>query len=278
MPWLRVGDTAGTHPRVLRLAALGDDRLMNEAFGFVIRCATQSAAHLTDYVIDEGVALLFGGARSADLLDAACRAGLLEPIRKTRTNGPMWRIAIDPEFLHIRLKAEVEWERQRKRDAANPALTVPVRLRDGDGCRYCGNVVQWTARRGDRRGGYDHRIPSQAATVDTYVVCCAKCNRERSDDSKADDRIPLLPTPAQPYYSATSLEFLARNGITITTQRPGTQPDTAPATPTGRRDLQKSASPVSSAIVGPGRDGSGRVGSGATSAPRRRRGKRGGKR
>lgn len=47
----------------------------------------------------------------------------------------------DPEFLHLRLKAELDWERQRKADANRPNLIVPVRLRDGDGCRWCGAIV-----------------------------------------------------------------------------------------------------------------------------------------
>jgi hypothetical protein len=120
---------------------------------------------------------------------------------------------------------------------------MAVKERDGDGCRYCGIVVYW---RGDRRskkaGTYDHRIPGQAATVDTSVVACAECNGTRGGYQRhgmtleqIDEHVPLLPAPTEPYYSEFTADQLTKHfgrPFVATKARPGTQPDTArPATP-----------------------------------------------
>ena len=236
MPWLKAGDNAATHPRVLRVATLGaEPGLTNEVFGFVFRCALQSAGHLTDYVVDAGTAWMLGGPRTQVLLDAAIKVGLLTPTTVPGVEDcPGYRIIEDPEFIHIRLKAEVEWERQQRSDTSNPMLTVPVRLRDGDACRYCGKIVQWAARKGARAGTYDHREAGKPARVDTFVVSCGGCNSGRGNDPAADDRYPLRPIPTNPYYSARTAEFLQRHGypvvVNIDPDRLGDQPS-APATP-----------------------------------------------
>jgi hypothetical protein len=43
MPRLKVGDKAATHPIVMRADGAGF-RQLNELFGFVVRCALQSAS------------------------------------------------------------------------------------------------------------------------------------------------------------------------------------------------------------------------------------------
>ncbi|GAB2677615.1 hypothetical protein [Thalassiella azotivora] len=242
MPWLRAGDNAATHPRVMRLLSLGDERTLNEVFGFVVRCALQSAAHTTDYLLDEGTLNLLGGTRTPDLLALAKRTGLMAPEKRRPDGTKPWRLVADPEFLHMRLREEIEWERQRKADASNPELTVPVRLRDGDACRYCGNVVQWRARKGGRRGTYDHREPGRPAKVTTYVVACGSCNAARAADPKADERLPLLPPPTTPFYGEDTVALLAKHGhrVPLSTARPATPADTAPARPPRQGDTARS--------------------------------------
>ncbi|WP_411938994.1 HNH endonuclease [Oryzobacter faecalis] len=255
MAWLRNGDNAATHPLVMALATVrdADDRLQNEAFGWVQRCAMQSAGHMTDGLIDLGTMQLLAPTRWEPLLAAAVEAGLLIPRAKGRK--PTWAIPPDADFIHIRPRAEIEWERQRKRDIANPDLVVPVRERDGDGCRYCGAIVNWRQRKGPRRGTYDHREPGKAATVDTLVVACFQCNSERSNDPRADERKPLRPAPLHPFYGADTVELLARHGRIVQpsdpSARPATQADTAPAQPAEQPGPRAPARPASAGEAAP---------------------------
>lgn len=223
MPWLKAGDNAATHPLVMALLTVpaSDDRTINEVFGFVVRCAMQSAGHMTDYRIDAGTAALIGGTRAKKLLRQSVSAGLMTEHGKGRER--FWRLVEDPEFLHIRLREEVEWDRQRRKDAANPELTVPVRVRDGDSCRYCGQVVYWRNKKGARGATYDHREPGKPATVDTYVVSCRGCNSKRSDTVDADKQVPLLPAPDTPYYSPSTIKWLAGHGVPIAEPSTGQQ-------------------------------------------------------
>lgn len=209
MPWLRGSDTLANYPIVL--APLEDercdDRLVNEALGFVVRCAAQSAAHLQDYLVSRGTAVQMAGPSRVDiLLDVAIRAGYLTVVEAEGRTA--YKIIDDPEFLHLRLRDEVEWERQRKRDNRNPAVLVPVRYRDGDGCRYCGRIVNWSDRKGTFGGTYDHRVPKEAATPDTSVVCCRGCNSRRKDNPGA---LELLPEPTEPYYGSDTIKWFAAN-------------------------------------------------------------------
>lgn len=291
MPWLKAGDNAATHPVVLRAGAQGAD--VNELFGFVMRCALQSAGHTTDYVVDQGTARLLGEGNHDRLCRAAVKAGYFLPIR--HEGAKAWRLIEDADFIHMRLRAELDWERQQKADAANPAITGPVRLRDGDGCRYCGAIVNWGARVGNRRGTYDHRPAGAPATVETLVIACGACNAARRDDPHADDRYPLKPVPTKPYYSTKSVGFLARQGFSVTAsddafERPGSQPDNATSAtpqPAGQRasdptdggiprlvddaDLQIQQLEVPTDRGGSGRDGLGHVSSSDPPPTRRRR-------
>lgn len=257
MAWARLGDNSATHPLVLRaghclrpqdidLAAPGAELARATlVFGFVVQCATHSASHTTDYWIDGSVPWRMAGPAAAALSAAAQAAGLWSQAERAGVIG--WQLLDDPDFIHLITSEQKAWEQRRKQDAANPGLTVPVRRRDGDQCRYCGQLVDWRARRGGRSGTYDHREPGQPATVDTYVVCCRACNSSRKDDPAADARHPLRPPPPDPVYGAVTVEFLAGHGITVPqssvptsdpaaggtprTQRPGNQPENAPSDP-----------------------------------------------
>lgn len=213
MTWVRWGDTSANHP--IPLAVLEhedcDDRLLNEVHGWISRCAAQSGAHLTDYVISRGTAVSMAGHSRVDVLvEVALFAGY---ITQVQIDG---RIAYkltdaDHDFLHLRLRAEVEWERQRRSDNSNPALIVPVRMRDGDACRWCGKVVNWAARNGNRCGTYDHLEPGKPATVETYVVACGGCNSSRGDGTNPGGQRTLLPAPSVPYFSQHSVDWFAKN-------------------------------------------------------------------
>ena len=242
MAWGRTGDTAANHPAALAVLEHDavDERLLNEVYGFIHRCSSQSAAHLTDYVVNRGTAIQMAGmSRAQELIDVAIFAGLLTEVEVEVNGRPRkaYKIIDDPEFIHLRTREEIEFERQRKTDNANPALIVPVRLRDGDACRYCGLVVSFApgVRKGRLAGTYDHRKPGKAATVETYVVACGACNSARSDHPNADETIPLLPAPIKPYYSKHTIAWIEsndwaqRNGI----KAPEAPAQLKPGSPTG---------------------------------------------
>jgi hypothetical protein len=160
VPWVRWGDTSANHPIVLSVLEHEecDDRLVNEVHGFISRCSAQAGAHTTDYVVTRGTAVLMAGPSRVNVMIAvAIFAGYMSEIEVDgRTAYKL--IDDDHDFLHLRLKEEIDWEKQRKSDNSNPALIVPVRLRDGDACRWCGKVVDWSAKTGGRAG----RTPREA--------------------------------------------------------------------------------------------------------------------
>lgn len=249
MAWLKVGDEAATYPAFLRVDEHNDwdERLTNEMFGFLARCATQAAAHYTDYIVSLGTARLIAGGRATELLQIAVDCELAIPV--DIDGRRQWKLIDDEKFMHMRSKEEVDRDNQRKRDLSDHDLVMPVRIRDGDQCRYCRLVVNWGDQRGARGGTYDHRngINGQA-NPGNVVVCCRACNRDRGDDPDADRRIPLLEPPALPYYKKRTAEWINESpwakthGTTVTAssskpsgttgrQRPATQAGHAPTTP-----------------------------------------------
>lgn len=195
-----------------------DDRILNECFGWVNRCATQSAAYEKDYVITVGTARQMAGSldRYRALVKAAKFCGYLSDIEIVVDGEPRqaFKLVEDNDLFHMILKDERAWTNQRKKDQRNPALTVPVRQRDGDACRYCGKTVNWTDRVSGRAGSYDHTNPGREATVSTYVVCCKECNGKRGDDPDSSWR--TLPAPEEPLYGPYTVKFLADHDIIVT--------------------------------------------------------------
>lgn len=237
MAWARFGDTSANHPTVLAVLEHddADDRIVNELFGFVARCSTQSAAHLTDYVINRGTAIALAGsmARADALLGMAVWAGYMTKEKRALDGREqtVYLIKDDPEFIHLRLREEIEWERQRKRDISNPELTTPARLRDGDGCRYCGRAVSWGNNRNGLGATYDHRHPGMAArSPEDLVVSCRACNAGRGNNPDADLNYPLLPPPTRARFTVSTVrwlkeqDYVRRMGITVPEPTQGMRP------------------------------------------------------
>lgn len=311
MPWLKSGDNAATYPKVMQIAGfrgVDPDSIVNEVFGWLTRCMLQGAGHTTDYLLDVGTAYMLGGPRT-DALVALCKRARL--LTEVRVGGiKTYRLIADPEFMHMRLKAEVDAERQRQQDNDDPALVVPVTLRDGDNCRYCGVFTQWMGRTSNRTRTLDHRnglgVP---ATVATLVVACKRCNSARMLNPQWDADHPLRPVPDQPQWGWRAAEYLTENGYPTQQnagpERPAPAPGADPA-PDGVRPAtaagDDTAQPAALApevtskslprgirmsSTGSGRDGPGVVGPGpglggawsaAAPPPGRRRGRRGGRR
>lgn len=214
MAWVKMGDDADMYPRLMEAAAhpKADARTVNELFGFVMRCAAYSAAHLTDSIIEMGVVYTYAGG-NPDVLQIAVDTGLIEWTDTQKGRKP--KLLEDPDFVHIRSRADVEWSRQRQRDNSDQALRQAVIARDGDQCRWCGVEVYWPGKTSARKGTLDHLKPGQAGTVDTLVVACMRCNSARADDPTGswDQSHELLPAPERPRYGTFTRGMLERAGV-----------------------------------------------------------------
>ena len=219
MAWLRAGDTAAMDERVLGVAELvdADERAVNEVFGFVMRLFLQAAQQGTDYRVGLGTAMVLSP-RWEVLLEQASRAGLLSLVEDEGRR--VIALIADPDFMHMRTKESITWENERKADTSDLSLILPVRVRDGDACRYCGTVVAFGMRKGNRAGTYDHLIPGQrAAGPDQMVVACRGCNSSRGDgEGDRGPRHTLLPTPSpeQRYFSSATLMWLKEHASDLT--------------------------------------------------------------
>ena len=232
MAWVRGGDEAAMLEIVLAPAIEGDERLVNELYGFAARCAALAAAEGT-YRIGFGKAFVVGTTRTRALIDMAVKYGYMA---KVSGDGEpeAWELQQVRGLFHIKTKEEKDWENRRKRDNSNPKLTCPVRRRDGDNCRYCGREVDWVNRTGPLGATYDHVNGTPADSPDDLAVCCKECNED------PNSRPPLQPPPRRPVYGAKTKEHLkkytkkypsdpAPSGIPPTPERPRTQRDTANA-------------------------------------------------
>lgn len=306
MPWVRVGDNAATYPKLMQIAGFpgADQRTINEVRGWLDACAWQSGLHTTDYSIDPGTAQMFGGSRTKKIVEWCVRAELLTPV--DRDGVTHWLIIDDPDFINIRTRAELDWEKQRRDDRNNHGITVPVRLRDGDQCRWCGVKVEWRGRGSHKSAELDHLQPGVPATIATLVVACRRCNGSRQDNPQWDDDHQLRPPPPSPLYGPITANFLTENGYPTeptaahatrqassadTADASASRPAARPRTTQNRSEArQVTAAPAEEVApeVGPngvtgsfetGSAGSGRAGPGPGPGPetkvRRRRGRRG---
>ena len=213
MSWLKSSDASHSHPAVFQALEhdRADDRTVNELFGCMSRCAAYVAAFEGDYVIRMGPFKQIAGMSRWELLaDQAVSAGYASRV-ELEDGTEALRLVEDEELFHMIPRSARDWANQRNRDARNIALTAPVRLRDGDGCRWCGVIVNWRDRKSARGGTYDHLIPGKAGTVETLVVACKTCNSARQDDIASWEK-ELLPIPSKPYYTAQSAAWLAAHG------------------------------------------------------------------
>lgn len=286
MAWLRITDAFGTHPIVLAVMEHpeADERSVDEVAGYMVRLSTQAALHFTDYVITFSIAAQFAGSkeRAERLLLQADFAGYGSFEQDEETGRRRFRLVDDPEFIHMITAEQRAWEQQRKADNGNPQITVPARVRDGDVCRYCYNVVNWNARKGKLRGTYDHRPPGEPSSWETTVVCCGECNQVRGDRpvDVADVDRPLLPVLPEPYYHSSTrnwlqgyAQILRQHGMVPPTVAPdqknllaGRPVPGAQAAPTGRRATDTTPRPAAA-----GAAPSGPASSRATAAAGRQR-------
>lgn len=213
MSWLKQSDVSANHPITLRALEMedADDRILNEVYGWVNRCATQSAAFDQDYIVSIGTAKAMAGsfARFESLKAAAIFCGYLTEVMITveGEQRKVLKLVEEQDLFHMILKAEKDWTKQQQADNRNLAKTGPVRLRDGDACRYCGRSVTWGQdRKSVRKASIDHLVPGEEGQIDTMVVCCKECNGRRGADP--DSVWKPLPVPPEPLIGELTARWL----------------------------------------------------------------------
>lgn len=226
MSWGALSDTFANHPVVLKPLELpeADERIVNEVAGAVLRCMAQVAALEGDYVVPMGMWRQTAGfARAEELARVAVFSGYM--IRVETDEGlPAFRLVENRDLFNMIPRTARDWANQRRRDARNMDLVIPVRTRDGDACRWCSNVVIFGDQKSGRGGTYDHLQPGKQATVETFIVSCRSCNSARQDDLESWNK-PLLPAPTQPYYRDTTVTLLAKHGVAVTSsEKPSPRP------------------------------------------------------
>lgn len=206
MAWLRIGDNVSTHPKMSLLLEQCDfaHALKNESFGLLVSLSAVSAAHLTDFLVEPGLVAQFAPGREKLLIGTLVSAGLLERVKLD--DRWLYKLYNDEEFIHMRTKDEVEIDRARKRDSRRPELIIPVRVRDGDQCRWCGKTVSWEDRKSARAATIDSLTGHRESTVDTLVVACNGCN---SAGHEGKERT-LRPEPSKEsvYYSPKTIAYI----------------------------------------------------------------------
>lgn len=225
MPWKLSSDTTAFDPRVLdvREHPKADYRSVNDLAGFYDRMTTQLAQYpRDDFTLSyaECLQLASGVEDYLELLwDQATFCKLGRVVKRNRRRA--FQIFPDPSFVSVKTKKQVDFERQRRADNANLAITLPTRLRDGDVCRYCDQVVDFRNRTGHNGGTYDHRppgVPAVPGASPTSVVCCQTCNKIRGgivkgiDDpdralAMADAVKPLHAVPRRRFYQDQTLTW-----------------------------------------------------------------------
>ncbi|WP_193118341.1 hypothetical protein [Brachybacterium tyrofermentans] len=263
MAWLKTGDTAAMDERVLDVAELPDAEpwSVNEVYGFVSRLFIQAAQQGSDYRVSMGTAMALSP-RYELLLAQASRTGLLT--LAVEDDRRVIRLVADGDFHHLRTREEIDWENARKADVSDLTLAIPVRVRDGDACRYCGVVVNFSDKKGGRGGTYDHLKPGQRAeTIHDLVVACRSCNGGRRDaGEQRAKRFVLFPPPHENarYFSKSTIAWFTENGTIFTDlgltipkrsrgakdRRPGTQTRTDASPAQGRAEATEGAGPAAS--------------------------------
>ena len=230
MPWLKVSDTAMQNSIVRRALDLphANAEYVYTLFGVMLGCAVEAAALKADYVIERNsIAAKVGLDRCDQIIQDAITCGYITHEVQLKNGIRAYKLVEDEDLFHMRLKSEIYWENRRRNDTRSKSLIVPIRVRDGDACRWCGRVVYWGDQKSARGGTYDHLHPTQPAEkASDMVVACRSCNSARKDNTEWGGK--LLPPPSKPYYGRKTVEFLAENDV-IVALSPESEKPTVPA-------------------------------------------------
>ncbi|MDN6438365.1 MAG: hypothetical protein L0K27_02730 [Corynebacterium nuruki] len=210
MTWQRYGDTINSAPEFMKAAEIAagqmDPRLEAELKGWTLTLFTHCAAEKDDYVVSRAAAVkMIGMGEVERVVDLLKRVGVIVDEATDEDGQRVYRLVKRSSFIHLMTQTDKKMEAKRKKDRNDAKLVVPVLMRDGSTCRYCGDTVSWGDHKHDGGGTFDHREPDQKTTTENFVVCCRGCNRLRADFERPDDELPLLDPPEKPYYDAKLL-------------------------------------------------------------------------
>lgn len=182
IPWFKVDDKFHSHPKVMELST--------GAVGLWTLAGAWCADYLTDGEIRRGQIKRLGGSDSeaAELV----AAGLWIESEA----GYSFRDWHDYQPTRESVEADKEVARRRWAMNNNPELRKAVRGRDGNNCRYCAKKVNWSDRRGEGGGTYDHVIPMSAGgdeSAENIVVACRECNYSKGARTPDQAGMTLLP-------------------------------------------------------------------------------------
>lgn len=213
MAWIRIGDEFNAAPEwgaAFELALVENDpRLVTELKGATITLYTFSAQQWTDYCVRFGDAARELGIQEAKrILRALVRIGVATPLNKEWSE---FQLLERQNFIHIIKSDDKKKRAKRKRDQNRGRLQVPVLLRDGDQCRFCGVEVTWGDTRSDDGREMHHINIEEETTPDNYVVACRGCNQliyELGD--QAAEELPLMDPPEEPIYGSELRKKLSK--------------------------------------------------------------------
>ncbi|WP_018024347.1 HNH endonuclease [Corynebacterium ulceribovis] len=213
MAWQRTSDTINEHPVYSQLMEIAlernDPRLVGEIRGYVDMLYTWSALNFSDYVVPYGAAAKqIGPLRVDEAMALMEQIGVAERVHSATRK--QWKLMRQEEFINLITRDERMMKAKRRRDQNRGGLIVPVLLRDGDHCRYCGTEVNWKDNKNDAGGTFDHREPEKETTPENFVVSCRACNRARADLPLPDAELPLMEVPEVPVYGDVTRQKLAR--------------------------------------------------------------------
>ena len=182
IPWFKVDDAFHSHPKVMELTT--------GAVGLWTLAGAWCADYLTDGEIRTGQLRRLGG--TEDEAAQLVEAGLWIPTE----DGYRFKDWHDYQPTRESVEADKEVSRRRWAMNNNPELRKAVRGRDGSMCRYCGKTVNWSDRRGEGGGTYDHVIPMSAGgdeSAENIVVACRECNYSKGARTPDQAGMALLP-------------------------------------------------------------------------------------
>jgi hypothetical protein len=169
MGWARIDDDFPNHPKVWRVGPDG------------VALFLEGLCHAAKFLTD-------GKLTKEDVQRMRMVKRPLVVAQKLVASG-LWEVDGDGFVVHDYLeynptaedaKAKKQWEKRRREMYADPQLLAAVRARDGNACRYCGRVVNWSDRRGPRGGQFDHVQPRGPNSLENIVVACRECNCGKS--------------------------------------------------------------------------------------------------